>query len=163
MQPRITPTFLAKALLGVHTRAIVYQDCSIRFWVTTFQDVSPHLLGVTHIPCSKISDFSRGHTWNTLFSGSLFSHQHLPAQPACAHCYLPPISRFHMVCKFYQLSVLFFFLPFANKGLLLCGYWIILQLFALRIFLPPTFSQLTFHRPCFYSFSLTSVGSVFIF
>lgn len=101
--------------------------------------------------------------WNKLFSGSLFSHQHLPAQPACAHCDLPPISFSYCLQILPALWFwLGFFLPFANKGLLLCGYWIILQLFALCIFLPPTFSQLTFHRLCFYSFSLTSVGSVFI-
>lgn len=29
--------------------------------------------------------------WNKLFTGLLFSHQHLPEQPACTHCYLAPI------------------------------------------------------------------------
>lgn len=91
-----------------------------------------------------------------LFLGPHWSSADVPpfASSTCLHNQPASIatshqSRFHPVCKFHQL---FTFLPFANKGLLLCGYWIILQLFALRIFLPPTFSQLTFHHPCVCSF-----------
>lgn len=132
---------------------------------------------MTHIPCFKTSDFSHGHTeisCSVVFSSAISTC--LCNQLVAIATYHQ--SHFHTICKFYQLSVLlvllfwgcflgfvlfFFFFPFVNNGLLLCGYWRILQLFALCIFLPPTFSQLTFHRLCFYSFFLTSVGSGFIF
>lgn len=65
------------------------------------------------------------------------------ARSTCLHNQAVPMatchqSWFHLLCKFYLLSVWVFF--FASKGLLLCGgCGIILQLFAPCIFLPPTF------------------------
>lgn len=89
-----------------------------------------------------------------------------PSAPACTTSLRPLLLTTNLVfipSANFTSSLGFFFLLFANKGLLLCGYWIILQLFALCIFLPPTFSQLTFHCPCFFSFSLNQLGLSFYF
>lgn len=108
-----------------------------------------HLLGVTHISCSKTTDFSHSHTEIGC------SVVHSSATSTCQHNEPVPIAtyhqfHFHITASFTSSFFLFVFFPFliffplTNKGLLLCGYRIILQLFALRIFLPPTFSQLHF-------------------